>query len=31
MIYTSVGVALLLVFTGMIYFNRMEKTFADIV
>jgi lipopolysaccharide transport system permease protein len=31
MIYTSMGVALLLVFTGLIYFNRMEKTFADIV
>ncbi len=31
MIYTSMGVALLLIFTGMIYFNRVEKTFADIV
>ncbi len=31
MIYTSMGVALLLVFTGLIYFKRMEKTFADIV
>jgi lipopolysaccharide transport system permease protein len=31
MIYTSMGVALLLVFTGMIYFKRMEKTFADVV
>ena len=31
MIYTSMGVALLLVLTGVIYFNRMEKTFADIV
>jgi len=31
MIYTSMGVSLLLVFTGLIYFNRMEKTFADIV
>ena len=31
MTYTSMGVSLLLVFTGLIYFNRMEKTFADIV
>jgi lipopolysaccharide transport system permease protein len=31
MIYTSMGVSLLLVFTGLIYFNRMEKTFADVV
>ena len=31
MIYTSMGIALLLVFTGMIYFKRMERTFADIV
>lgn len=31
MIYTSMGIALLLVFTGVIYFKRMEKTFADIV
>jgi lipopolysaccharide transport system permease protein len=31
MIFTSMGVALLLVFTGLIYFNRMERTFADIV
>jgi lipopolysaccharide transport system permease protein len=31
MIYTSMGVSLLLVFTGMIYFKRMEKTFADVV
>ncbi|HVP81202.1 MAG TPA: ABC transporter permease [Thermodesulfobacteriota bacterium] len=31
MIYTSMGVSLLLVFTGLMYFNRMEKTFADIV
>jgi lipopolysaccharide transport system permease protein len=31
MIFTSMGVVLLLVFTGMIYFSRMEKTFADIV
>jgi len=31
MIYTSMGVALLLVLTGVIYFNRMEKTFADVV
>jgi lipopolysaccharide transport system permease protein len=31
MIYMSMGVAFLLIFTGMIYFNRMEKTFADIV
>jgi lipopolysaccharide transport system permease protein len=31
MIFTSMGVAVLLVFTGLIYFKRMEKTFADIV
>jgi lipopolysaccharide transport system permease protein len=31
MIYSSMGVSLLLVFTGLIYFNRMEKTFADVV
>jgi lipopolysaccharide transport system permease protein len=31
MIFSSMGVALLLVFTGLIYFKRMEKTFADIV
>jgi lipopolysaccharide transport system permease protein len=31
MIYTSMCVALLLVFTGLMYFNRMERTFADIV
>jgi lipopolysaccharide transport system permease protein len=31
MIYTSMGVSLLLVLTGLIYFNRMEKTFADVV
>jgi lipopolysaccharide transport system permease protein len=31
MIYTSMGVSLLLVFTGLIYFHRMEKTFADVV
>jgi lipopolysaccharide transport system permease protein len=31
MIFTSMGVAVLLVFTGVIYFSRMEKTFADIV
>lgn len=31
MIFTSMGVALMLVFTGMMYFSRMEKTFADIV
>ncbi len=31
MIYTSMGVALLLVLTGVMYFNRMERTFADIV
>jgi lipopolysaccharide transport system permease protein len=31
MIYTSMGIALLLVFTGVIYFKRMERTFADVV
>ena len=31
MIYTSMGVTLLLIITGAIYFKRMEKTFADIV
>jgi len=31
MIFTSMGIALLLVLTGLIYFSRMEKTFADIV
>jgi lipopolysaccharide transport system permease protein len=31
MIFTSMGVALLLVLTGLIYFNRMERTFADVV
>jgi lipopolysaccharide transport system permease protein len=31
MIWASVGVSLLLVVTGTIYFNRMEKTFADVV
>jgi len=31
MIYMSMGVALLLIFTGLMYFGRMEKTFADIV
>ena len=31
MIWASVGISLLLVVTGLIYFNRMEKTFADVV
>lgn len=31
MIWPSVGVALLLLVTGVIYFNRMEETFADVV
>jgi lipopolysaccharide transport system permease protein len=31
MIYTSMCVSLMLVFTGLIYFKGMEKTFADIV
>jgi lipopolysaccharide transport system permease protein len=31
MIWGSAGVSLLLVVTGLIYFNRMEKTFADVV
>jgi len=31
MIWASVGISLSLVATGMIYFNRMEKTFADVV
>jgi lipopolysaccharide transport system permease protein len=31
MIWASVGVALLLIVTGAIYFNRMEETFADVV
>jgi lipopolysaccharide transport system permease protein len=31
MIFTSMGIAVLLVLTGLIYFNRMERTFADIV
>lgn len=31
MIWASTGVSLLLVVTGLIYFNRMEKTFADVV
>ncbi len=31
MIWASVAVSLLLVVTGSIYFNRMEKTFADVV
>ena len=30
-IWASVGVALLLLVTGVIYFNRMEETFADVV
>lgn len=31
MIWVSVGVVLMLVVTGAIYFRRMEKTFADVV
>lgn len=31
MIWASVGVTFLLVITGVIYFNRMEETFADVV
>ena len=31
MIWASVGVTLLLIVTGVIYFNRMEETFADVV
>ncbi len=31
MIWVSVGISALLLFTGLIYFNRMEKTFADVV
>ncbi len=31
MIWPSVGISLLLVVTGLIYFKRMEKTFADVV
>ena len=31
MTYMSMGVTVLLVLTGVMYFNRMEKTFADIV
>jgi lipopolysaccharide transport system permease protein len=31
MIWASVGISLLLVVTGLMYFNRMEKTFADVV
>jgi lipopolysaccharide transport system permease protein len=31
MIWVSVGVVLMLIVTGAIYFRRMEKTFADVV
>jgi lipopolysaccharide transport system permease protein len=31
MIAVSAAIVLLLVFSGMVYFRRMEKTFADVV
>jgi lipopolysaccharide transport system permease protein len=31
MIWASAGVAFLLVFTGVIFFNRMERGFADVI